>query len=403
MNWIDRLHTLNKNQAIAVLISGGVDSSVALARLKSLGFSNLKAFYLKIWLEDELAHLGVCPWEEDLQYVQAVCQQLAVPLEVVSMQHQYWDRVVSYTIAELKQGFTPSPDLMCNTFIKFGAFIDYLNANPPFTDDFLIASGHYAATLVDPEQGQVVLARSPDPVKDQSYFLSLLSQEQLQRCLFPLADLTKPEVRQLAKDYNLANQSRKDSQGICFLGKIPYSEFVRLQLGEQPGAIREAKTGKVLGRHHGYWFHTIGQRKGLGLGGGPWYVVRKDIVNNEIIVAHPDERLDEDHTCFVVEHQNWMSGLTVEQELRVKLRHGPNDIEILDFASDGQRAMVRLVHADFGIASGQFTVFYQGNICLGGSRVLVDPLTLMNENLKRGETTCLTNYTKSSTLSVSDS
>ena len=194
-----------------MLLSGGVDSSVALKLLLDQGYT-VRAFYLKIWLEDEIAHLNECPWEEDLTFAQQVCSQLNVPLEAISLQKEYWREVVSYTFQEAKQGRTPNPDVMCNSRIKFGVFFDYIGRY--FSK---VATGHYAQVDTD-EEGIATLLTSPDPIKDQSYFLSNLNQSQLSKCLFPIGHLKKEKVRVLAEQFELATQRRKDSQGICFLG-----------------------------------------------------------------------------------------------------------------------------------------------------------------------------------------
>ena len=268
---------------VAVLLSGGVDSSVALNLIKnSPNPHQVTAFYLKIWLEDDLAFLGECPWETDLSYAQAVCEQAGVPLKVVSLQSKYFEKVVSHAISELKAGRTPSPDILCNQRIKFGEFFSCIDA-----DYDKVASGHYAQ--IEEIKGKFWLKRAPDPVKDQTYFLSSLSQAQLSRALFPIGRFTKAEVRALAQKFDLPTQSRKDSQGICFLGKIRYRDFVEAYLGENVGEIVEVESGQVLGQHRGYWFYTIGQRKGLGLHGGPWFVVKKDVVHNKIYVSHKEQ------------------------------------------------------------------------------------------------------------------
>ena len=248
---------------IAVLLSGGVDSSVALRLLKDEGY-NVTAFYLKIWLQDEFSFLGDCPWEEDLEYARAVCKQADVPLEIINMQTEYWDSVVSYTISEIKEGRTPNPDMFCNRLIKFGQFINKIDSS--FEK---VASGHYAKVQL--EQGKYILKTSPDPIKDQTYFLAYLTQKQLSRALFPIGTYNKKEIRKLAEKYKLPNMNRKDSQGICFLGKIKFSDFIKHHLGEIEGEIIDIDTNKVMGKHKGYYFYTIGQRSGLRLGGGPWY------------------------------------------------------------------------------------------------------------------------------------
>jgi len=348
----------------AVLLSGGVDSSVALYELLRQGRTDVTAYYLKIWLEDELSYLGDCPWEEDLAFARAVCRAAGVPLEVVPLQVEYYERVVEYALKELRVGHTPSPDIFCNQRVKFGAFFDKVG------DFDRVASGHYG--VVDRSGDPVRLLRSPDPVKDQTYFLSHLSQSQLAKIEFPIGGYLKPRVRELAAEYNLANQARKDSQGICFLGKIKYNDFVKHYLGEKTGAIVDRETGKRLGDHKGYWFHTIGQRSGLGLGNGPWYVVGKDIDTNVVLVSHHDHRGDQNRRDFVVGELNWVHRPPREGEaLACKLRHGPDLLPCaVEPGPDGRRLSVRLDQGDPGIAPGQFSVFYSGDECLGAGMIL---------------------------------
>jgi tRNA (5-methylaminomethyl-2-thiouridylate)-methyltransferase len=199
---------------IGVLLSGGVDSSAALVSLKErMPEADITAYYLKIWLEDELAFLGSCPWEEDLEFARGVCEMTGVPLKVISLQREYWDRVVSYTVSELKAGRTPSPDIFCNRRIKFGAFLDRVGESLD-----KVASGHYAVVRED-DDGLYRIHRSPDPVKDQTYFLSHLTQQQASIALFPIGDRMKEDVRDLARRWDLPTKDRKDSQGICFLEK----------------------------------------------------------------------------------------------------------------------------------------------------------------------------------------
>ena len=344
---------------IAVLLSGGVDSSVALRLVKQAGHRDITAFYLKIWLEDELAHLGNCPWEEDLQYARAVCEEAGVPLKIVSLQTEYQERVVAAALDELRAGHTPSPDIWCNQRIKFGLFFEKIDAG--FDK---IVSGHYAQVE---ERGDVcLLKRSPDPVKDQTYFLCALNQTQLCRLWFPLGPLRKSDVRRLARDYGLPNRDRKDSQGICFLGKIKYPEFVRYHLGERPGEIVELETGKALAEHRGYWFYTIGQRKGVRLAGGPWYVVRKDVAANRVYVSHSDHYLHHAREQFTVGDVNWIAGEPQRPDLQTRVRHGPRLADCRLRSLDGGRWEVTLTGADQGIASGQSAVFYDGEYCLGG-------------------------------------
>ena len=348
---------------IAMLLSGGVDSSVALGKLVNEGKHDITAFYLKIWLEDDLAFLGECPWEEDLTYARAVCEKYNVTLKIVSLQSAYWSKVVSHTIKELKTGRTPSPDILCNQRVKFGAFTDYID------DSYdKIATGHYATTVETPEGTRLKMA--VDPVKDQTYFLTNLSQQQLDRCLFPLGGLPKAEVRQLAKKWNLPNKERGDSQGICFLGKIKYNEFVKCHLGEKPGAIIEKSTGKKLGNHKGYWFHTVGQRRGLGLSGGPWFVVGKDIEKNEIHVANSEDSTSRETTSFQISSPNWLGPEPAQGRYRVKVRHGARtttcSLSPTPEVPYGNKFTIDLDKPDGGIAAGQYAIVYDGDICRGG-------------------------------------
>ena len=350
---------------IACLLSGGVDSSVALWSLKEQGHETIRAYYLKIWLEDELSYLGNCPWEEDLEYARAVCEQAGVPLEVVPLQREYYERVVSYTVEELKRGRTPSPDIFCNERIKFGAFFDAVEGSLG-----KVASGHYAVLEKD-GLGQVWLRRSPDPVKDQSYFLFHLRQEQLRRLLFPIGTMQKQEVRRKAEELDLPNKNRPDSQGICFLGRIKYPEFVRHYLGEKEGAILERETGERLGTHRGSWFYTIGQRQGLGLGNGPWYVVAKDFDENLVYVSHSQEVDRRAPRDLTIGELTWLTEEPEKDEFLVKLRHGPGLNRATARRVDGGDKMeLTLEQADRGIAPGQFAVLYDGEYCLGGGTIL---------------------------------
>lgn len=347
---------------VAVLTSGGVDSSVALCRLAEEGSHQLTAYYLKIWLEDELAFLGSCPWEEDLALVREICARLDVPLTVLSLQAEYFAAVVGYAIGELKVGRTPSPDVICNRSIKFGAFIDRT-----CTANELVASGHYARAVH--RDGTAHLLRGVDPVKDQTYFLCQLAQHQLTRCLFPVGGLTKDQVRAEARRFRLPNHDRPDSQGICFLGRIPYDDFIAFHLGEAPGEIREHSTERVLGHHRGYWFHTIGQRRGLGLSGGPWYVADKDSSRNIVYVTHARQLARHHRRRFTVDRPNWISHPPSLSRLEVRVRHGERLLPCsLATAKDGS-LVVELDEGDPGIAPGQFAVLYDGEECLGGGPI----------------------------------
>ena len=342
-----------KSKKVALLASGGVDSSVAMALLKEEGYE-VEAFYLKIWLEDELALLGDCPWNEDLKYLEEVCKQLDVKLNIVPMQKEYFEKVVSYTINEVKNGRTPNPDVMCNNHIKFGMFLEKV---PKGFD--LVASGHYAQTQI--VNDTVYLKMAPDPLKDQTYFLANLNKDILKRVLFPIGKYSKLQVRQLAEKFNLANKERKDSQGICFLGKLKFNEFLEHYLGKKPGKIIDFDSKEVLGEHNGFYYHTVGQRKGLGLSGGPYYVVDKDITNNIVYVSKNYFDKNKNRNNFQISNLN-LFGKALEEvkNLKVKIRHGEKlyDCNIKD-------DIISLSESDQGIAKGQFAVFYEDNLCLG--------------------------------------
>ncbi len=261
---------------IAALVSGGVDSSVVVHLLKEQGYTP-DIFYIRIGMEAEDGYID-CPAEEDIEITSFIAKKYGCRFEEVNLHKEYWDNVVSYTIESVRKGLTPNPDVMCNRMIKFGAFEQRCGK-----DYDRIATGHYATT--ENIDGTTFLATAKDPIKDQTDFLTQLTYPQIAKAMFPIGHLMKSEVRQIAHDAHLPSADRKDSQGICFLGKINYNDFIQRYLGEKEGKIVELETGKILGTHKGYWFHTIGQRKGLFLSGGPWFVVKKDIEENVLYVS----------------------------------------------------------------------------------------------------------------------
>ena len=260
---------------IAALISGGVDSAVAVHLLCEQGYKP-DLFYIKIGMDtdNELS----CTAEEDIELATATARRYGLQLEIIDLQKEYWDQVVAYTIEKVRNGFTPNPDVMCNKLIKFGCF----EQKAGYAYD-KIATGHYASTCE--LNGKTWLATAKDAIKDQTDFLAQINYLQVSKLLFPLGGYMKKEIRHIAAQAKLPSAQRKDSQGICFLGKINYNDFIRRFLGERQGSIIELESGKEIGKHRGFWFHTIGQRKGLGLSGGPWFVVDKDTENNILYVS----------------------------------------------------------------------------------------------------------------------
>lgn len=346
---------------IAVLFSGGVDSSVSLSLLKEAGYS-CTAFYLKIWLEDELSYLGDCPWKEDLFYVEKTCKQLSVPLEIVSLQRSYWEKVVEKSIDQIKNGYTPNPDILCNRQVKFGAFLDIYGK-----DIDMVATGHYAKRYE--KEDFIYLKMTDDLLKDQTYFLAYTPKAQLDRVLFPLGNLIKNEVRLYAEKHFLPSALRKDSQGVCFLGKIKFKDFIEHHLGEKKGDLIEWESRKKVGEHRGFWFYTIGQRQGIKLSGGPWYVVSKNINENVVYVSKVYYESHLLRNNFYLILFNW---LVLEKDrpiecskVFIKLRHGAS-IEEAVIRYEENRINITLLKNDQGIANGQFGVLYnEKKICLG--------------------------------------
>ena len=346
---------------VAALVSGGVDSSVAVHLLKEQGITP-DIFYIRIGMEDEEGYID-CPAEEDIEITQWIARHYGCRFEEVNLHQEYWDNVVSYTIETVRRGLTPNPDVMCNKLIKFGAFDDKRGREYD-----KIATGHYATTTI--VDGTTFLATALDPVKDQTDFLSQLDYRQISKLMFPIGHLMKSEVRAIAHEAKLPSADRKDSQGICFLGKINYNDFIRRYLGEREGKIVELETGRVLGTHKGYWFHTIGQRKGLYLSGGPWFVVRKDIEENVLYVSQGYDPVAAHGNEITLMGFRLLSGVwpdcpespdALEREIKFKIRHTPEFHQgHLSRLPDG---LVRIESDDpiQGIAAGQYATIYDND------------------------------------------
>jgi len=354
---------------IACLVSGGVDSSVALKMALDAG-NDITAFYLKIWLEDETSFLGECPWEEDLAYVRKTCEQFSIPLEVVPLQKEYYARVVSYALEEVRRGRTPNPDVLCNSTVKFGAFLEWLEKKGKIFNK--VVTGHYAG--VEEQEGSYQLKMSKDNIKDQTYFLSRLSQKQLSKAWFPLGAYSKKEIRERAVEWKLPSANRPDSQGLCFLGKINYADFIQHHLGKKEGNIIDEDTNAILGRHKGHWLYTIGQRTGLNLSGGPWYVSGKNVEKNSIFVSHRLKMSERERNIFDISDMQFLEKEEKfnEGELyQVKVRHGAQIYSCtVEKLEERGTYRVRLLDVyERGIAPGQFAVFYKEDVCLGSGIV----------------------------------
>ena len=359
---------------IAVLLSGGVDSSVVVYELVRQGLKP-DCFYIRIGQEPTETEDWDCSAEEDIEMATAIASRYKLNLEIIDCHKEYWDEVTTYTMDKVKNGFTPNPDVMCNKLIKFGAF----DKKKGFEYD-IIATGHYAQTEID-DEGRKWLCTSPDPVKDQTDFLCQIEPWQLKKAIFPIGGMMKETIRAIAEREHLVNAKRKDSQGICFLGKINYNDYVRRFLGENPGTVIELETGRKLGQHRGLWFHTIGQRKGLGFGEGPWFAIKKDIEKNILFVskgynpstAYKDEFLIHDLHLLTpgAFPKNEKGVISLPKNISVKIRHTPvfTEAEITPVSSTTYKIKVeKPIH---GVAPGQFCTIYDTSHhrCFGSAEI----------------------------------
>ncbi|MGM7721013.1 tRNA 2-thiouridine(34) synthase MnmA [uncultured Metabacillus sp.] len=351
-----------KDTRVVVGMSGGVDSSVAALRLKEQGYDVIGIF-MKNW--DDTDENGVCTATEDYNDVIEVCNQIGIPYYAVNFEKQYWDKVFTYFLDEYKAGRTPNPDVMCNKEIKFKAFLDHAMS---LGADYL-ATGHYAR--VEYRDGEYKMLRGIDENKDQTYFLNQLGQEQLSKVLFPLGDLEKPMVREMAKKANLATATKKDSTGICFIGERNFKEFLSGYLPAQPG-IMQTLDGEVKGKHDGLMYYTIGQRHGLGIGGSgePWFAIGKDLEKNVLYVdqGFHNELLYSD--SIIATNVNWMSDKPVnELSCTAKFRYRQADNEVTVKMLDETTAKVTFKQPIRAVTPGQAVVFYDGEVCLGGGTI----------------------------------
>ncbi len=347
---------------IIIGMSGGVDSAVAAYNLIELGY-DVEAIFMKNWEDDSESCTAAQDYKDALQ----VCDKLKIPLHSVNFAKEYWDKVFKYFLKEYKNGRTPNPDILCNTEIKFKKFLNYaieLGADK-------IATGHYVQSINT--NGNVQLLKGRDYTKDQSYFLYGLNQKQISATLFPIGNQIKSNIRKKASQLGFTNFDKKDSVGICFIGERNIKDFLKQYLPAKPGAI-VTDNGTEIGKHDGLMYYTIGQRKGLGIGGGysnfngAWYVIGKNIGNNELIVAQGHDNPALYHKKIKASELHWISGEPPKtNKLKAKIRYRGNEIpcEIRNISKDSIN--IEFKKLCFGISPGQSVVFYDKQICLGGA------------------------------------
>ena len=358
---------------VVVGMSGGVDSSVAALLLKEQGYDVIGIF-MKNW--DDTDENGVCTATEDYEDVVRVCNQIGIPYYAVNFEKQYWDKVFTYFLNEYKAGRTPNPDVMCNKEIKFKAFLEHAMS---IGADY-IATGHYAR--VEFRDGEYKMLRGADPNKDQTYFLNQLGQAQLSKVMFPIGHLQKADVRRIAKEAGLATAGKKDSTGICFIGERDFKEFLSHYLPAQPGVMKTLD-GEVKGRHDGVMYYTIGQRHGLGIGGGgePWFVVGKEVRENVLYVAQGFENDYLYSTSLKAIDVNWVSDRKPEAPFRctAKFRYRQPDVGVEVRPLPDGKAEVVFDEPARAVTPGQAVVFYNGEECLGGG--IIDEVFRNGEKL----------------------
>ena len=345
-------------------MSGGVDSSVAAALLKQRGF-RVVGVYMKCWIADDPLY-GGCTSVDDERSARLAASHLGIPFYTWNFIKEYRQKVVEYMLEGYARGITPNPDIMCNKEIKFGLFFE--KAMKLGAD--YIATGHYArlrSPAGELRRGKARIFQAKDKNKDQSYFLSFIKPEVLSHVLFPIGEYTKPQVRELARKFGLPNAERKESQGVCFIGKVNFDEFLKQHILSDPGEIVDT-VGAVLGKHDGLALYTIGQRKGIGLSGGPYYVVRKDFVKNQLIVSKDERDLQTSELLF--SNINWFEKPELfpmeNVETRIRYRQPTSKASLVPM--EGDKGLYRLVFSEpqRAVTPGQFAVFYKGEELLGG-------------------------------------
>lgn len=364
-----------------VALSGGVDSSVSAYLLQQQGHQ-VEGLFMKNWEEDDTE--SYCAAREDRADAQAICDQLQIPFHTVNFASEYWDNVFEYFLSEYRSGRTPNPDILCNREIKFKSFLDYAKS----LGAEHMATGHYVRSTHSCDGWR--LLRGKDKNKDQSYFLYTLTQAQLKQALFPVGELEKTEVRSIAKQLGLITHAKKDSTGICFIGEKRFKSFLSQYLPAQPGDIL-AEDGQVVAKHDGLMYYTIGQRKGLGIGGlasggtAPWYVIGKNVETNQLLVGQGHEHpklysywLDCSAIHWITPHQNNMP-----MNCTAKTRYRQQDAECKIEQIDDELFRVHFSQPQWAVTPGQSIVFYAGDQCLGGAIIIdCEAKPLIGESLE---------------------
>ena len=356
---------------VYVGMSGGVDSSVTAALLVEQGY-DVTGVFMKNWAQDIPGFK--CPWREDLADAKRVAVQLGIPFKIYDFQKEYKQKVVDYLIDGYESGITPNPDIMCNQEVKFKLFLD--TAIEDGAD--MIATGHYARVLrsrYEDGSDKFQLLQAVDQNKDQTYFLYRITEEALSKTLFPLGEMTKPEVRKKAKELGLITAEKKDSVGICFVGEVGIKEFLQNFIETKSGKIIEKESSNIIGTHEGAIFYTIGQRRGLNVGGGmPYYVVGKDMSKNEVYVTTDLGDKDLWQKTFSISNLHWINkinlDLSVSSDTEVRIRHGASLIACKIHMKNSGIAEVVLGDEIRALTPGQSAVFYTNDICIGGGVML---------------------------------